>query len=277
MRSRLTFILGALTALALVAGAAWAGMPATTETESVIDVADAGTVTVARSASTLEITEVSPAVEWSYEVEIRTGREVEVAFRMGERSIHMSAELEDGEARVRIRERLRSFGAPSSTIGDDPTSASVDHTTSTSTAASSAPTMPAGSTPGTVPASTSTTVDDSSSTSTDDDTTSTTIDDRTSTTMDDDDGTTSTTVGHDDGPKDSGSESYSVGGRTTVTIAWQNGQMSLVSVSLSDGWNITDRDLRSDRIELAFGNGEQDAEFKADFHHGSIRVETKFD
>ena len=199
--------------------------------------------------------------------EVRSGREVEVDFRNGSRRVQMNADLEDGEIRVRVRERVQTSSSTSTTVGSDSTSTTVDDTGSpTSTAAGNA---------------TSTTVQDSSSTTADDDTTSTTIEDSTPTTVDDEttsttiDDSTSTTMDDSDGPEEAGTESYAVGAAASVTIAWTNGQMTLVSVSVADGWSISDQDLRSDRVEIEFESGDREAEFRADFHHGTVRVETK--
>ncbi len=274
MRQRLTFILGAFTALLLAAGAAWAAMPATVESGSVIGVADAGTVTVAQVGAALEIVSVEPAAGWEHEVEVASGREVEVDFRKGTRRIQFDAELEDGEVRVRIRERVQvggstptSVGDSSSTTIDDSTSTTIDEPTS-STAGDT--------TSSTIDDSTSTTIDDNTSTTALEDTTSSTVGDTTSTTMDD---STSTTVDDDDDvPAGSGSETHSVGGVATVTIAWADGRMSLVSVSVADGWQTEEQETRADRIKIEFESDDDgEARFEAEFHDGSIRVESKVD
>jgi hypothetical protein len=249
MKQRLTFILGAFTALLLAAGAAWAAMPATVDSASIIEVADAGTVTIDRVGSTLRIEDVGPATGWTHEIQLASGREVEVDLRNGNRRIQFDAELEDGEIRARIRERVQARANPTTSSADESTSTTVDDSTST-------------------------TEDDSPSTSMAEGTTSTSVDDTTSTTLGD---TTSTTVDDNDDASAPGSASYAVGSVATVTIAWSDGQMTLVSVSVTDGWSIDEQDLRSDRIEIDFENGDREAEFRADFHHGAVRVETKTD
>lgn len=273
MRQRLTFILGAFTALLLAAGAAWAAMPTTVESESVIEVADAGSVTMVETGTGLEIISVEAAAGWDHEVEVAAGREVEVDFRKGTRRIQFDAELEDGQIRVRVRERVQAGDQTSSTL-DDTSSTTVDDSTST-TAGDSSPTTVDDSTSSTVDDSSSTTIDDSTSTTVHEDTTSSTVGDTTSTTIDD---STSTTQDDDAGPAGSGSETHSVGGVATVTIAWADGRMSLVSVSVADGWQVEEQEIRSDRIKIEFESGDDsEARFEADFHDGSIRVKSKVD
>ena len=264
MRQRLTFILGAFTALLLAAGAAWAAMPATVDSESVIEVADAGMVTIAQAGAALEIVSVDVAAGWDHEVEIASGREVEVDFRKGTRRIQFDAELEDGQIRVRVRERVQAGGSTPTSVGDSSSTTVGDTTSSTVDDGAST----------TLDDSTSSTIGDTTST-TMDDTTSTTIDDSTSSTISD---TTSTTIDDDDAPAGSGSESHSVGGVATVTIAWADGRMSLVSATVATGWQIDKQEVRSDRIKIEFESGDDgEARFEAEFHDGSIRVESKVD
>ena len=278
MRNRLTIAMAAISVVALATGVAWAARPvasAVVATDHVVDVSDAGSVVLTVNGAELQVAGVETNTGWTHEVEVPTGREVEVDFHGADRRINFNAELEDGEIRVKIRER---------------TGSTVIETTST-TAVGSTPTSMGGSTSSTVNDSTSTsmdststTVDDgSTSTTMDDDSTSTTMgggststtidDDSTSTTIDDD---TSTTV-DDDTPSGSGSETYTVGGAATVTVSWADGKMSLSGVSLGDGWRIEKQEVRSDRVKLEFENGDDDAEFDARFSDGALRVEIDVD
>lgn len=75
-------------------------------TEAVYEVGDAGTVTITNDGTQLDIVSVNQNDGWVIEIETATGREVEVDFRMGTRRIQFDAELEDGEIRVRARERV---------------------------------------------------------------------------------------------------------------------------------------------------------------------------
>lgn len=79
---------------------------ATAGLETSYEVGDAGTVTLTNDGSALEIVSVEQSEGWQIEIETATGREVEVDFRSGTRRIQFNAELEDGEIRVRARERV---------------------------------------------------------------------------------------------------------------------------------------------------------------------------
>jgi hypothetical protein len=67
--------------------------------------ADAGTVTLERTPTGLRVVSADAAAGWSSEIERPEGREVEVTFRSATRRVDFNAELEDGEIRVRVRER----------------------------------------------------------------------------------------------------------------------------------------------------------------------------
>lgn len=266
MRNRITIAMAAMSALALVTGVAWAAMPSASvivANEHLIDVSDAAQVVVAQSGLELEIVAVEANAGWTHEVEVAKGREVEADFRSADRRIQFNAELEDGQIRVRVRERT------GSTVVED-TSTTLMEAPST-TIEDSSSTTAAGSSSSTVDDSTSTTVGESTSTTVDD-STSTTNGDHTSTTIDD---STSTTMG--DAPTGSGSETYTVGGVATVTVSWAGGKMSLGAVSVADGWIIEKKEIRSDRVKLEFENGDDEAEFEVRFDHGSIRVEIDVD
>lgn len=79
---------------------------ATAGVETSYEVGDAGTVTLTNDGSVLDIVSVQQTEGWQIEIETATGREVEVDFRSGTRRIQFNAELEDGEIRVRARERV---------------------------------------------------------------------------------------------------------------------------------------------------------------------------
>ncbi len=86
-----------------------------------------------------------------------------------------------------------------------------------------------------------------------------------------------TTTMDDSTPSGSGAETYRIGHVATVSISWANGRMSLDSLSVADGWAITKQDIRSDRIELEFESGDDEARFRADFHDGRLRAEIRLD
>jgi hypothetical protein len=279
MRHRLTFLAAALTAVGLIAGVSWAAAPTNhlnPEDQYAVPVADAGEVVLADDGGVLEVVDVSTQPGWTAEIEVAAGVEVEIDFRSGSRRVQFNAELEAGEVRVRIRERLDGGGtaqsettiagsststpgtiddSPSTVVDDDHTSTTIDdsHTSTTIDDAH-----------------TSTTIDDAhTSTTIDDDHTSTTIDDdHTSTTIDDD---------RDDAPSGSGSQSYDVAGIARVDVAWSNGVMTLAGVSASDGWQVEVKKARADRIEIEFESGDREARFEARFDDGQVRVETRTD
>lgn len=96
------------------------------------EVGDAGTVTIASDGAALSIVAVDAADGWAAEVEVASGREVEADFRNGMRRIQFNAELEDGEIRVRVRERADDGGGATTT---STTAAPVATPTTTSTTA----------------------------------------------------------------------------------------------------------------------------------------------
>jgi hypothetical protein len=288
MRSRFTLLLGAVTAGALVTGVAWAAMPTTTAIDTMFEVGDAGTVVVVTDGAQVAIDEVVAAAGWRYEIGSSVGVEAQVDFWSGDRRVRFTAELEDGEIRSRVREIVEgdstvdtattggSTGtpasvAPTTTVGDTTstsgvgsTSTTADDTTSTTTGGDSTSTTAGNTTSTTTGGSTTTTVGNTTST-TNGGSTSTTVGNTTSTTVDDSE------------PIGSGSQTYSVGGAATVSIAWSNGTLTLVSVSVASGWEIDDQEVRSDRIEIDFESGDNDARFRADFHDGALRIETRVD
>ena len=102
-------------------------------TETVYEVGDAGTVTITNDGTQLEIVSVDQNDGWLIEIEMATGREVEVDFRSGTRRIQFNAELEDGEIRVRARERV----VAATTNTTQSTTATTQATTATTATAAS--------------------------------------------------------------------------------------------------------------------------------------------
>jgi hypothetical protein len=68
------------------------------------DAGDGGTVTITFDGTTLTLVGTGPSAGWSPEVEAASGREIDVDFRNGDRRIRFSAELEDGQVRIKVRE-----------------------------------------------------------------------------------------------------------------------------------------------------------------------------
>lgn len=82
-----------------------AGAPSAPGTTRVVQAAGAGSVTVAVSANRLDVLAATPAPGWRVEVEVASGREVEVDFRRGGDRVQVNLEIEDGAVRERIRIR----------------------------------------------------------------------------------------------------------------------------------------------------------------------------
>jgi hypothetical protein len=89
--------------------------PAATETNDSVNLPDgatqtfpagaAGTVTIGRTGSVLNVVAVGTNPGWIAEIERASGPEVEVEFRNGTARIDLEAEFEDGAVQVRVRER----------------------------------------------------------------------------------------------------------------------------------------------------------------------------
>jgi hypothetical protein len=157
-----------------------------------------------------------------------------------------------------------------STIEDDSTSTLGSGKSSTSVGAGS---------------STSTTFDDDggrTSTTVAGGSTSTSIDDdsRTSTTLDND-GSTSTSVDDrdDDDSIDIADQllDFDVAGAATVTIRVVAGQLVLVDVDLSVGWQQEVKKLEADEIEIRFENGDSRAELEVEVEDGRVVWELDVD
>jgi hypothetical protein len=95
----------------------------------VYQIEDAGTVTVGNSGSALTVVSADPADGWTVEIEAATGVEVEVDFRNGTRRVQFNAELEDGQVRVRVRERTTDRTGEDSTTTSMPGSSTTMPTT----------------------------------------------------------------------------------------------------------------------------------------------------
>ncbi len=121
---------------------ATASEQATTGAETTYEVGDAGTVTLTNDGSQLEIVSVQQNTGWQIEIEVAAGREVEVDFRKDTRRIQFNAELEDGEIRVRARERVVSVTSTTQAMTQGTTSTSA--ATGTVSAATDAVTYEAG-------------------------------------------------------------------------------------------------------------------------------------
>ncbi len=122
----------ALTAVLVAGGTAVARTPAvseatgTTTTETTYTIEDAGTVTVLRSADSLQITQVAPASGWSAEVESFQGVEVEAVFSSASAELDFEAEIEDGVVTATVRTETSvtpapapAVPAPTSTVPDE--------------------------------------------------------------------------------------------------------------------------------------------------------------
>jgi len=83
------------------------------------DAGAGGHVKVTSNGSSLTVVTADAAAGWSEEIEVSSGPEVEVDFRSGDRRIQFKAELEDGEIRIRIRDRVSESGDDNSGHDDD--------------------------------------------------------------------------------------------------------------------------------------------------------------
>ena len=133
MRNRVLAVVSAIAVVLTIGGASLAAngsTPVAVTEEHEIVAADAGTVVIQVADSNLTIVDVQAQDGWTAEVEIATGREVEMDFRSGELRVQVNAELEDGELQVRIRERNADGDVAETTV----TTVVADPTTSTTIA-----------------------------------------------------------------------------------------------------------------------------------------------
>jgi len=70
------------------------------------DAGAAGTVSIISNGSSLTVVSVNSDAGWSTDVEVASGREIEIDFRNRDRRIQFNAELEDGDIRIRVRDRV---------------------------------------------------------------------------------------------------------------------------------------------------------------------------
>ncbi len=246
MRNRVLAVVSAIAVVLTIGGASLAAngsTPVAVTEEHEIVAADAGTVVIQVADSNLTIVDVQAQDGWTAEVEIATGREVEMDFRSGELRVQVNAELEDGELQVRIRERNADGDVAETTV----TTVVADPTTSTTIATNDT---------------TSTSLPDD-----DDTTTSTTI-------PDDDDTTTSTTIPDDDDlvSLEPFEKTFAIEDIGTVTIAWDGTTLTLVAYDFDPAWT-AEFDLRSDEIEIELSSGDDEAEFEAEISDGELRIE----
>ena len=126
------------TANALVSNSSSESSPIVVSTstgdQTTYEVGAAGTVTLSNDGSTLSVISVNQAPGWVIEIEVASGREVEVDFRNGDTLIQFNAELEDGEVRVRARERTTTSSTVNTT-GSTSSTSSTSSTTSTTAVA----------------------------------------------------------------------------------------------------------------------------------------------
>lgn len=108
---------------------------ATAGVETTYEVGDAGTVTLGNDGAQLDIVSVQQNDGWQIEIEVATGREVEVDFRSGTRRIQFNAELEDGQIRVRARERVVTVTSTTQATTQATTQSATQPTTPTTAAA----------------------------------------------------------------------------------------------------------------------------------------------
>ena len=244
-------------------------------------VAEAGAVTVTVQSGRISVISIQRVEGWTPKVVRQSGPRVRVEFVNGAARRVFVAEFAGGELVTRVQRSngqttsssvssssvssssvtsssvTSSTGATSSTVDDDATSTTFDDVNTSTT----------------IDDVTSTTFDDDDTTSTtfDDDVTSTTFDDNTSTTFDDDD-TTSTTVREETPPTDR-SVTYQVANAGSVTVRISDAQLELLDVTANAGWDFEVDDAGGDRVRVEFDRGDDDVEFRLQFHGSELRLE----
>jgi hypothetical protein len=230
--------------------------------EQSFSVAEAGAVTVTVQSGRITVISIQRVEGWEPKVVRQSGPSVRVEFVKGANRRVFVARFADGELVTRVRRANGETTSSSSPV----TSSSV-----TSSTGATSSTVDDGSTTTTIDDNTSTTFDDDTSTTIDDDATSTTLDDDvTSTTIDDD--TTSTTVREVTPPADR-SVTYQVADAGSVTVQIGGGQLTLLDVSASAGWTFEVEDSGGDRVRVEFERGDDDVEFRLQFHGSELRLE----
>jgi hypothetical protein len=246
------------------------GNGATTSTDALersFSVAEAGAVTISVQSGRISVISIQRVQGWDTKVVRQSGPDVRVDFVKGADSRVFVARFTDGELVTRVRRIsgqssssssssvTSSTGATSTTLDDDATSTTFDDNTSTTFDDDN----------------TSTTIDDDvTSTTFDDDVTSTSLDDNTSTTIDDD--TTSTTV-REETPSADRSVTYQVADAGSVTVRIASGQLTLLDVGANAGWTFEVEDGGGDRVRVEFERGDDDVEFRLQFHGSELRLE----
>ncbi len=260
------------------------GAATTDANEQSFAVAEAGAVTVTVQSGRISVVSIQRVEGWTPKVVRQSGPRVRVEFVNGAARRVFVAEFAGGELVTRVRRSngqttsssvssssvssssvtsssvTSSTGATSSTVDDDATSTTFDDDNTSTTIDDDV---------------TSTTFDDdddTTSTTLDDDVTSTTFDDNTSTTFDDDDDTTSTTVREETPPTDR-SVTYQVANAGSVTVRISDSQLELLDVTANAGWNFEVDDAGGDRVRVEFERGDDDVEFRLQFHGSELRLE----
>jgi hypothetical protein len=222
------------------------GTTTTASAERRFSVAETGSVTITVQSGRISVISIQRVEGWEPKVVRQSGPNVRVDFVKGAARRVFVARFAGGELVTQVR-RLGSQSTSSSVSSSSVTSSSVTSSTG------------------------ATTVDDDSTSTTLDDHTSTTLDDdRTSTTIDDDH--TSTTVREETPPADR-SVTYQVADAGTVTVLIASGQLTLLDVGANAGWSFEVEDAGGDRVRVEFDNGDDDVEFRLQFHGSELRLE----
>jgi hypothetical protein len=222
------------------------GTTTTASGERSFAVAEAGAVTIRVQSGRISVISIQRVEGWEPKVVRQSGPKVRVDFVKGAARRVFVARFAGGELVTQVR-RLGSQSTSSSVTSSSVTSSSVTSSTG------------------------ATTMDDDSTSTTLDDHTSTTFDDdHTSTTIDDDH--TSTTVREETPPADR-SVTYQVADAGTVTVLIASGQLTLLDVGANAGWSFEVEDAGGDRVRVEFDNGDDDVEFRLQFHGSELRLE----
>jgi hypothetical protein len=106
MKTRVSQVLAALTAIALIAVGVFLVIPEAGASPTTIGVGDAGVVTVGRSGDTLSFLEILPSIGWTSSVGSAAGQNIDVELTDGERIIRLTVELARGALQAQISEFL---------------------------------------------------------------------------------------------------------------------------------------------------------------------------
>ena len=69
------------------------------------------------------------------------------------------------------------------------------------------------------------------------------------------------------------SVTYQVADAGSVTVQIGGGQLTLLDVSASTGWTFEVEDSGGDRVRVEFERGDDDIEFRLQFHGSELRLE----